>query len=97
MDQTFVTATLWFGLAVASALLASLFRLSIAPVEICLGVIAITATSHLGLRDILHQNSDLIRFLASSGAVLLTFLAGAELDPVHRTRGSRVRRRRRST
>ena len=32
--------------------------------------------------NILHADSEWLRFLASSGAVLLTFLAGAELDPL---------------
>ncbi|HXV68242.1 MAG TPA: cation:proton antiporter, partial [Nitrospira sp.] len=34
-----------------------------------------------GLGDVLTANSEWVRFLAASGAVVLTFLAGAELDP----------------
>ncbi|HKT35490.1 MAG TPA: cation:proton antiporter [Nitrospira sp.] len=82
MDQIFLTASLWFALAVASALIASFLRLSIALVEICVGVLAVSVTGFFGLNDVLAPHSEWIRFLASSGAVLLTFLAGAELDPV---------------
>jgi Kef-type K+ transport system membrane component KefB len=37
--------------------------------------------SSLGKLDALGSNMEWLRFLASAGAVLLTFLAGAELDP----------------
>ena len=81
MESIFLTATLWLALAVVSALLASTLRLSIALVEICVGVGAAAATDFFGLGDVLAANSEWLRFLAASGAVVLTFLAGAELDP----------------
>ncbi len=81
MESIFLTATLWLALAVVSALLASSLRLSIALVEICVGVAAAATTGFLGLGDVLSANSEWVRFLAASGAVVLTFLAGAELDP----------------
>jgi glutathione-regulated potassium-efflux system ancillary protein KefC len=81
MEQLFLTASLWFALAIGSALLASSLRLSIALVEICVGVVVAAVTSGFALGDVLAQNSEWVRFLAASGAVLLTFLAGAELDP----------------
>lgn len=81
MEPIFLTATLWLALAVASALVASSLRLSIALVEICVGVIAAAVTAWVGLGDVLSVNSEWLRFLAASGAVVLTFLAGAELDP----------------
>lgn len=81
MEPIFITATLWLALAVISALIASSLRLSIALVEICVGVIAGAATGFFGLGDVLAANSEWVRFLAASGAVVLTFLAGAELDP----------------
>jgi Kef-type K+ transport system membrane component KefB len=82
MEQFFAVATLWLALAVLSALIASHLRISIALVEICVGVAAAAASTWLGQGNILHVDSEWLRFLASSGAVLLTFLAGAELDPV---------------
>lgn len=81
MEPIFLTATLWLALAVVSALLASSLRLSIALVEICVGVGAAATTGWFGLGDVLAANSEWVRFLAASGAVVLTFLAGAELDP----------------
>lgn len=81
MESTFLTATLWLALAVLSALIASSLRLSIALVEICLGVITAVAADFLNLGDVLAADSEWVKFLAASGAVVLTFLAGAELDP----------------
>lgn len=81
MDSIFLTATLWLALAVVSALVASTLRLSIALIEICVGVAAAAATGWFGMGDVFAASSEWVRFLASSGAVVLTFLAGAELDP----------------
>jgi Kef-type K+ transport system membrane component KefB len=81
MEQIFSTASLWLALAVASALLASYLRVSIALVEICVGVGVAAFSGWLDAGDALRTNSEWVRFLASFGAVLLTFLAGAELDP----------------
>lgn len=81
MEPIFITASLWLALAVVSALIASSLGLSIALVEICVGVGAATAIGWFGLGDVLAANSEWVRFLAASGAVVLTFLAGAELDP----------------
>jgi Kef-type K+ transport system membrane component KefB len=81
MESIFFTATLWLALAVVSALIASSLRLSIALVEICVGVVAAATTEFFHLGDVLAANSEWVTFLASSGAVVLTFLAGAELDP----------------
>lgn len=81
MESIFVTATLWLALAVVSALIASFLRLSIALVEICVGVAAAATMGFFGLGDVLAADSEWVMFLAASGAVVLTFLAGAELDP----------------
>jgi Kef-type K+ transport system membrane component KefB len=81
MEPIFITASLWLALAVVSALIASSLRISIALVEICIGVGAAATTGWVGLGDVLASNSEWVRFLAASGAVVLTFLAGAELDP----------------
>lgn len=81
MEQMLTVATLWFGLAVFSAVLAYHLRISIALVEICVGVVAAALAASLGKADALGANQEWLRFLATSGAVLLTFLAGAELEP----------------
>jgi Kef-type K+ transport system membrane component KefB len=89
VEQTYAIAAVWLGLAVFSAVLASHLRVSIALVEICVGMVAAAAATCLGHwwptvvhgSDALGANLDWLRFIASIGAVLLTFLAGAELDP----------------
>ena len=81
MEHLFVIAALWLGLAVISAVAAYHLRVSIALVEICVGVAVAAIASSLGKLDALGSNMEWLRFLASAGAVLLTFLAGAELDP----------------
>ena len=81
MEPIFTLAALWLGLAVLSAVVAYHLRVSIALVEICVGVIAAAVAGYFGKVDALGSNSEWLRFLAASGAVLLTFLAGAELEP----------------
>jgi glutathione-regulated potassium-efflux system ancillary protein KefC len=81
MEQVYAIATVWLGLAVISAIVAYHLRISIALVEICVGIIAAAIANHFWGTDSLGGNFEWLRFLASIGAVLLTFLAGAELDP----------------
>jgi glutathione-regulated potassium-efflux system ancillary protein KefC len=81
MEQIFIIASFWLGLAVLSAILAYHLRISIALVEICIGVVTAAVAASFGKIDALGSNLEWLRFLASSGAVLLTFLAGAELEP----------------
>lgn len=81
MEHIFTIAALWLGLAVISAIVAYHLRVSIALVEISVGVIAAAFAGYIGKPDVLGSNLEWLRFLAASGAVLLTFLAGAELEP----------------
>ncbi|MFQ3621280.1 MAG: cation:proton antiporter [Spirochaetales bacterium] len=81
MESIYVLATVWLTLAVGSAIIAYHLGISIALVEICMGVVAAAAASYFGQLDALGANQEWLRFLASSGAILLTFLAGTELDP----------------
>ena len=74
-------ASIWLGLAVFSAILAYHLKISIALVEICVGVAAAAVADHLGMLQLLGSNEEWLKFLASSGSILLTFLAGAELEP----------------
>ncbi|HBT46786.1 MAG TPA: potassium transporter Kef [Peptococcaceae bacterium] len=80
MEQIFMLASLWLGLAVLSAIIAYHLRISIALVEICVGIIAAAVAAAFGKVEALGSDQEWLRFLASSGAVLLTFLAGAELE-----------------
>ncbi|MBF0503553.1 MAG: cation:proton antiporter [Candidatus Omnitrophica bacterium] len=81
MEGIYTIAAIWLGLAVISAMIAKHLRISIALVEICVGVFAAFVINHFYGPGSFGNNSEWLRFLASSGAVMLTFLAGAELDP----------------
>ena len=82
MEQAFGIATVWLALAVLSTIVASHLRISMALVEVCVGMVAAIAADRLFYPNALGADLDWLRFIASAGAVLLTFLAGAELDPV---------------
>lgn len=81
MELAFSIAALWLLLALLSAILAAAVRVPIALVEICVGVTVSALLGMVDATDLLAANSEWLRFLAAVGAVLLTFLAGAELDP----------------
>ncbi|MCX8023031.1 MAG: cation:proton antiporter [Syntrophorhabdaceae bacterium] len=81
MEHIFFTAALWLGLAVIASIIAYHLKISIALVEICVGVAVAAVIHYYGFNDILGVNQEWLRFLASAGAVMLTFLAGAELEP----------------
>lgn len=81
MEKMYILAAVWLGMAVLSTVIAYHLRISIALIEICIGMgAAFVADRFLG-KGVLGSDQEWLRFLASSGAVLLTFLAGAELDP----------------
>ena len=73
MDNDYLIAALWMALALLASLVSIRVGISVALIEIGLGVIG---GNVLGLRT-----TPWIDFLAAFGAVLLTFLAGAEIDP----------------
>jgi Kef-type K+ transport system membrane component KefB len=72
---------LWLALAVIAAIVAYHLDISIALVEICVGIAAGALADHFFGKGALGAGQQWLQFLASVGAVLLTFLAGAELDP----------------
>ena len=81
METIYVIASVWLGLAVFAAIVAHHLRISIALVEIIVGVIAAAVVNRWWGAGAFGSDLEWVRFLASFGAVLLTFLAGAELDP----------------
>lgn len=81
MEQFFTTAAVWLSLAVVSAVIAYHLRISIALIEICIGVAAAAVAGAFGMIEARGAHHGWLKFLASSGAVMLTFLAGAELEP----------------
>jgi glutathione-regulated potassium-efflux system ancillary protein KefC len=82
MTNTWVLSALWVGLALLATLIAIWFRVSTALSEIVVGTVAqLIIGAALG-RGGLLGHTEWITFLAGTGAIVLTFLAGAELDPV---------------
>jgi Kef-type K+ transport system membrane component KefB len=81
MMQIYGLATLWIGLALIATLLSIWLRVATAMSEIVVGTVAqLIIGAALGATA-LGTDQSWIKFLASTGAVLLTFLAGAEIDP----------------
>lgn len=73
MDNTFLIATIWILLAFLASLISIRLGISLALIEILVGVAA---------GNIIQlQITDWVNFLAGLGSVVLTFLAGAEIDP----------------
>lgn len=73
-SNMYVVAGVWMTLAAVSSFLAIRFKMAAALVEIIIGILA---GNLIGL----HTNA-WIDFVAGFGSILLTFLAGAEIDPV---------------
>jgi Kef-type K+ transport system membrane component KefB len=77
MTETWALAALWIGLALVAALVSIWLRVATALSEIVIGTLA---GALLGAAT-LGPDQPWIRFLAGAAAIVLTFLAGAELDP----------------
>lgn len=87
MTETWSLAALWLGLALAATLFSIWFRIATALSEIVVGVVAQLAIGALMGSAVLGADQSWIKFLSGTGAIVLTFLAGAELDPdVFRTK-----------
>lgn len=86
METSWGIAAAWMGLALLASFVSIRFKLSVALVEILVGIAAGNAVALLGRHQVfgLHWNleaNEWIRFLAGFGSILLTFLAGAEIEP----------------
>jgi Kef-type K+ transport system membrane component KefB len=81
IETWFAHAALWLGFAVLAAILARHLRVSTALMEIVVGMLAAAILARLWGAAAVPNQSEWMRFLAASGSVLLTFLAGAELEP----------------
>jgi Kef-type K+ transport system membrane component KefB len=73
MDNVYLIAGLWIGLALVASLISIRLAVSVALLEIAMGIVG---GNFLGL-----HTTPWIDFLAGFGSALLTFLAGAEIDP----------------
>jgi Kef-type K+ transport system membrane component KefB len=74
----YVIAFVWIAMALAASLISIRVGISVALVEILVGAIMgnLPSASHY------VQQTGFTTFLASLGSIMLTFLAGAEIDPV---------------
>jgi len=79
MDNIWFTAAFWMGLAFLASLISIRIGVSVALVEILVGVIVGNAHP-AGHAPLLHE-TEWTKFLAMLGSGVLTFLAGAEIDP----------------
>jgi Kef-type K+ transport system membrane component KefB len=82
MTAVWSLAALWFALALFASLIAIYFRVSTALTEIIVGTGAQWILGIFFSAAVLGADEPWIKFLAGAGAIMLTFLAGAELDPV---------------
>ena len=81
MDKVWFVAALWLFLALVAVLAANWLKISTALSEIVVGTVAQLAIGALAGSNALGAKAEWITFLAGTGAIVLTFLAGAELDP----------------
>jgi len=81
MTHVWALAALWLGLALVATLLSFWLRVATALSEIVVGTIAQLIIGAIIGAAVLGTNESWITFLSGAGAIVLTFLAGAELDP----------------
>ena len=98
LENIWFIAAAWMGLALIASLISIRIGISVALIEIVVGVVAGNlavglegGTLHVGIAGAgasaghLHhvlQSTEWTNFLALLGSGVLTFLAGAEIDPV---------------
>src|SRR6478736_6754625 len=81
MTGIWALAALWLGLALIASLLSIWLRISTALSEIVVGTIAQLIIGAAIGSAVLGTDESWVKFLSGIGAIVLTFLAGAELDP----------------
>src|SRR6476469_7435636 len=82
MTEIWALAALWLGLALLATLLSIWLRIATALSEIVVGTIAQLVIGAIIGAAVLGTDQTWVKFLSGAGAILLTFLAGTELDPV---------------
>src|SRR6202795_4881928 len=81
MTSVWGLASLWLGLALIASLFSIWFRVSTALSEIIVGTVAQLIIGAVIGAAVLGTDESWVKFLSGIGAIVLTFLAGAELDP----------------
>jgi len=81
MTPIWTQAALVFGLALVAAMVASRFRISTALTEIVIGMLARMVFAWTVGAEVFAVQDPWVKTLAGIGAILLTFLAGANSTP----------------
>ena len=81
MTQIWAQAALWLLLALLASMFSIWFKVATALSEIVVGTVAQLVIGALLGSALLAGDSTWILFLSGAGAIMLTFLAGTELDP----------------
>jgi len=81
MTHFWALAALWLGLALIATLISIWLRIATALSEIVVGTVAQLIIGVVIGGAILGTSESWVAFLSGAGAIVLTFLAGAELDP----------------
>src|SRR5215813_8836155 len=81
MTGVWALAALWLGLALIASLASIWLRISTALSDIVVGTIAQLLIGAAVGTAVLGTDESWVKFLSGIGAIVLTFLAGAELDP----------------
>jgi glutathione-regulated potassium-efflux system ancillary protein KefC len=81
VTDTWFLAALWVGLALVATLFSIWLRVATALSEIVVGTVAQLIIGIALSGTLLGADVSWIKFLSGTGAIVLTFLAGAELDP----------------
>ena len=79
MDNIWFIAAFWMGLALLASLVSIRLGISVALIEILVGVVV--GNIHTASQGPLLHQTEWTNFLAMLGSGVLTFLAGAEIDP----------------
>lgn len=82
MTHYWALAALWLGLALVATLLSIWLPIATALSEIVVGTVAQLVIGAAIGASVLGTTEGWVTFLSGAGAIILTFLAGAELDPV---------------
>ena len=91
MADVWTLASIWIGLALFSTFISVRLGIATALSEILVGIAAQAIIVFFFANFSLGTSESWVTFLAGSGAIVLTFLAGAELDPsVIRTKWKEV-------
>jgi Kef-type K+ transport system membrane component KefB len=82
MTEVWFRAALWLGLALVATLVSIWLGVATALSEIVVGTVAQLLIGVFVGKALLGTSEPWVTFLSGAGAIILTFLAGAELDPL---------------